>query len=92
MKKSQLKEIQTAIAKSGMVTLNSVTDEQKTLFETTTGIPLRQCWYLSDDLDLGFDVIKFDKLIKTPDGVSTRQHLMRNYSDEFYKLIVGFLS
>ena len=39
----------------------------------------------------GFDVIRFDDWLGTPDGVSTHDHLKTSYGEEALALVEGFL-
>lgn len=48
---------------------------------------------LSDFVDCvgGFDVIKFDKILKVPDGISTRDFITKKYGEAATALIDKFL-
>lgn len=35
----------------------------------------------------GFDVIAFDEFVKTPDGVSTRDHVLTTYGADAVRLV-----
>jgi len=39
----------------------------------------------------GFDVVGFDKAIKTPDGVSCADHIKENYGEDALVMIESFL-
>ena len=39
----------------------------------------------------GFDVVKFDEIIKTPDGVSCADHVKATYGDDALKMIENML-
>jgi hypothetical protein len=41
---------------------------------------------------LGFDIVKFDEDIKTPDGISTKDFISKTYGDDAVKLIQNLIS
>ena len=48
---------------------------------------LRQYWHPL----FGFDVVKFDVDIQTPDGVSCADHISQTYGEPARKLVEGLL-
>jgi hypothetical protein len=50
--------------------------------------PLSKLW----DSVCGFDVVEFDNLIGTPDGKSTKQHVLDNYGQKGVDLIMRLIS
>ena len=52
-------------------------------FKRTFGVSLQKFW----DPMIGFDVFKFDKWVKTPDGVSCRAHVVKTYGRDAVDLI-----
>jgi len=56
-------------------------------FQTTFGVPLSQFW----DTFTGFDVVKFDEWLGTPDGTSTRDYITSKYGEEATKLVEGLI-
>lgn len=54
---------------------------------------LNLCNYLGGfwQLLFGFDIIKFDKDIKTPDGTSTKEFILDKYGEEAVNLISDLL-
>jgi hypothetical protein len=40
---------------------------------------------------LGFDIVKFDEDIKTPDGISTKDFINKTYGNEAVKLIQNLI-
>ena len=51
-------------------------------FRQHFGLELKDFWDLT-----GFDIIKFDDFMHPPDGVSLREHLATNYSEDAAKLV-----
>ena len=43
------------------------------------------------DLITGFDIVKFDDWMKTPDGISTSDFLRKKYGDEAHAIVRGLL-
>ena len=43
------------------------------------------------DLMTGFDIVRFDDWMKTPDGTSTSDFLRKTYGDEAHDLVTGLL-
>jgi hypothetical protein len=41
---------------------------------------------------LGFDIVKFDEDIKTPDSISTKDFISKTYGDDAVKLIQNLIS
>lgn len=56
-------------------------------FQATFGVPLHRFW----NVITGFDVIKFDDWLKTPDGTSTRDYITSKYGDQATKLTESLL-
>jgi len=56
-------------------------------FQATFGVPLSQFW----ETFTGFDVIKFDAWLGTPDGTSTRDYITSKYGDQATKLAESLL-
>jgi len=40
---------------------------------------------------LGFDIVKFDEDIKTPDGISTKDFITKTYGEDAVKLIQALI-
>lgn len=55
------------------------------LFKRFFGIELSEYW--ENPAYLGFDVIKFDSFIETPDNKSTLDHVRDTYSREAMELV-----
>lgn len=61
-------------------------------FEEIFKVKLSDYWYQMPNIDLGFDVIKFDEeFLKTPDGVSTAQYLDKLYGVEVRKFVQSLI-
>lgn len=57
-------------------------------FQLTFGISLGKFW----DVITGFDVVKFDEeVIKPPDGVSTRDQILKDYGEAAVEIIEGLI-
>jgi hypothetical protein len=56
-------------------------------FKRTFNLPLKN--YI--DLITGFDIVKFDEDIKTPDGISTKDFISKTYGEEAVKLIQSLI-
>jgi hypothetical protein len=56
-------------------------------FQQTFGVPLNK--YL--DPMTGFDIVKFDEWLKTPDGTSTPDWLTKKYSAKASELVRSLL-
>jgi len=63
------------------------TNEIATRFRQATGLNLFHYW----DTLTGFDVLKFDAQIQTPDGVSTREHLRVTRGDVAVQVVEDLL-
>lgn len=62
--------------------------EAQIKFKEIFNLELDDWWYKFPNVDLGFDLIKFDEeFLKTPDGISTAQFLDKNYSVDARKFI-----
>lgn len=57
-------------------------------FQNIFKISLRSFW----DIYTGFDIIGFDSFIGTPDGKSTKQHVLDNYGQKGIDLIMRLIS
>ena len=57
--------------------------DYKSKFQEVFGITLSNFM----DPITGFKIVEFDQYIKTPDGISTRDYLLRNSGEETVKLI-----
>jgi hypothetical protein len=58
---------------------------QKRFYEIF-GKPVNQFWNIA-----GFDIVKFDEFLLTPDGVSTEQFIRDNYGAGAVELVRGLL-
>lgn len=56
-------------------------------FQTTFGVPLSQFW----DTFTGFDIVKFDEWLGTPDGTSTRDYITSKYGEKATNLVEGLI-
>ena len=57
-------------------------------FTRTFGVNIRKFW----SNFLGLDIIAFDEYLKTPDGVSTKEHIKKTYGPEAVKLVERLLN
>lgn len=65
-----------------------VVEEKGTLFQETFQLSLHRFMPTGLLIIVGFDIVEFDKAIKTPDGVSTKDWVSKNYGgDPAVKLI-----
>lgn len=51
--------------------------------------------FLTEDiasLITGFDIVKFDEAIKTPDGISTKNYIIKKYGEKASELISWLIS
>ena len=56
-------------------------------FKRIFGRNLSEFWTIT-----GFDVVRFDDWLGTPDGVSTHDYLKTSYGEEALALVQGFLN
>ena len=63
-------------------------NDKAIIFKLTFGVPLFN--FMSPIT--GFNIIEFDKFVKTPDGISLKQHLINKYSIQASNLVNSLLS
>jgi hypothetical protein len=61
--------------------------DHEATFQATFGVSLSSFW----ELVTGFDIVKFDKWLETPDGVSTHDYLLQKYDQNALTLVEDLL-
>lgn len=56
-------------------------------FHAIFGVPLHHFYEKGASIITGFDVVKFDEFIKTPDGTSTNDHITAVYGERALELV-----